>query len=294
MKKSANLVFFGTDDFSASALKRLILSDWNLAAVVTKPDSKAGRGQELQPSAVASMAKKANIQVFQPPRLQDFHQELSELKPTHGILASYGKIIPPEIINIFPGGIINIHPSLLPEYRGPAPVEATILNGDKQTGISLMKLTAGMDEGPIYAQKKVKVPPNAITPSFSLYLAELGTDRLMENLASIIDGSLKAQPQDSSKATYTKLLKKEDGQVDWGKPAEVIEREVRAYLGWPKSRAEVLGNEVVITKARVAKDEGDGELVMKAQPGWLEILQLIAPSGRTMSGADFLRGYNRS
>lgn len=294
MKKSANLVFFGTDDFSASALKRLILGDWNLAAVVTKPDSKAGRGQELQPSAVASMAKKANIQVFQPPRLQDFHQELSELKPTHGILASYGKIIPPEIINIFPGGIINIHPSLLPEYRGPAPVEATILNGDKQTGISLMKLTAGMDEGPIYAQKKVKVPPNAITPSFSLYLAELGTDRLMENLASIIDGSLKAQPQDSSKATYTKLLKKEDGQVDWGKPAEVIEREVRAYLGWPKSRAEVLGNEVVITKARVAKDEGDGELVMKAQPGWLEILQLIAPSGRTMSGADFLRGYNRS
>lgn len=294
MKKSANLVFFGTDDFSASALKRLILSNWNLAAVVTKPDSKAGRGQELQSSVAATMAKKANIQVFQPPRLQDFHQELSELKPTHGILASYGKIIPPEIINIFPGGIINIHPSLLPEYRGPAPVEATILNGDKQTGISLMKLTAGMDEGPIYAQKKVKVPPNAITPSFSLYLAELGTDRLMENLASIIDGSLKAQPQDSSKATYTKLLKKEDGQVDWGKPAEVIEREVRAYLGWPKSRAEVLGNEVVITKARVAKDEGDGELVMKAQPGWLEILQLIAPSGRTMSGADFLRGYNRS
>jgi len=284
-------VFFGTEDFSAAALKRLLANDYDLAAVITKPAAPSGRGQKLQEPVVAELVEKAKIKVFQPSKVAEINDQIANLKPTHGVLSAYGKILPESTLDLFPDGIINIHPSLLPKYRGPAPIEAAILNDDKQTGISLMQLTAGMDEGPIYAQKTVEMPPNTDRIELTHWLAEVGAVFLMENLPSILDGTLSPSPQNSDDATYTKLLKKEDGLIDFKEPAEIIERKVRTYAGWPKTRAKLHGHEVVITKSRVATDLTDGGLVIKCRPGYLEIAELIAPSGKTMSGKDFLLGH---
>lgn len=295
MSKSNNLVFFGTEDFSAAALEALIAGDWLVLAVVTKPDSHSGRGQKLSPPKVKQLAQKHGIEVLQPQKVSDIDQKINALKPTHGVLVAYGKIIPQSTIDLFPGGIINIHPSLLPKYRGASPIESAILNGDKQTGISLMRLSAGMDEGPVYAQKKIAL--NGREDKSGLYekLARQGAAYLLEQLPAIVGGWLTPTPQIASDASYSKLLKKDDGLMDFkDKTAEELEREVRAYLGFPRSRATIEDQEVVVTKARVVQAKSDGDLVLPAKSGYLEIEELIGPSGRKMSGKDFLHGYNRS
>lgn len=291
MKKSKKLVFFGTEHFSVPGLQKLIDGGWPVAAVVTKPDFRAGRGQKLTEPAVKLLAKRHGLAVWQPDSLPQISHRLAELRPDLGVLVAYGKIIPQAVIELFPKGIVNVHPSLLPQYRGPSPIETAILNGDRQTGLSIMALTAGLDEGPLYAQKKIKVPADTDGPAFSRYLAAAGADLLIDTLPGVLNGSIEPKAQDNSMATYTKLLKKEDGHINWHRPAIQLERQVRAFLAWPRSRAKVFGHEIIITKARVAKNQTDGALVMKANPGYLEILQLIAPSGKQMSGGDFKRGY---
>jgi methionyl-tRNA formyltransferase len=192
---------------------------------------------------------------------------------------------------MFPGGIINIHPSLLPKYRGPTPVETAILDGAKETGVSLMQLSGKMDAGPVFAQAKKTLNGGEEKAKLAAELGDLGTSLLMKNLDSILAGKLKPKTQNEAEATYTKLIKKDDGIMDFSKPAMVLEREVRAFAGWPKSVTRVFGHKIIVTKSRVVKDRNDGHLVMQAHPGWLEITELIGPSGRTMSGQDFLRGY---
>lgn len=294
MSKSKKLVFFGTEQFSVPALKLLFQDDWNVIAIVTKPDSKSGRGQSLQEPPVKTIAQRAGIKVLQPGHLRDIYGEIKSLKPELGVLVSYGKLVPQNVIELFPKGIINIHPSLLPKYRGPSPVEAAILNGDEETGVSLMKLTAGMDEGPVYAQEVISLNGDETEPSLSSQLSQIGAELLAEHLEEIILGRLEGDPQDGALATYTKLLKKEDGWVDFNEPAIKIERKVRAYLSFPRTRAKIHNQEVVITKSRVAKTAGDGNLVIPCKNSYLEVLELIAPSGRTVSGADFLLGYAKN
>jgi len=297
MKKSAKLVFFGTDDFAVLSLQALLDDGWQVSAVVTKPDARAGRGRQLKVSGVKEIAQRHGIKkIFQPGNLAEIEHEIAALKPKLGILVAYGKLIPDKFISLFPGGIINVHPSLLPVWRGPSPIETAILNGDKQTGISLMRLTASMDTGPVYAQTAVALGGSEDRLGLAHDLAEKGARFLVEKLPEIINGSIKPIPQDNSKASYSQLLKKEDGWLDKSRPAEVLERQVRANLGFPKSRIKLFAkHEVVITKAQVANPpaggENDGRLIIKCNPGWLEILELIAPSGRTISGGDFLRGY---
>lgn len=291
MSKSKRLVFFGTEDFSVPALKSLLSEGWNIVAVITKPDYKAGRGQRLKQPPVKDAATEAGIKVLQPAKLIDIYKQLTALGAEGGILVSYGKIIPQKILDIFPSGIINVHPSLLPKYRGPSPIEAAILNGDKETGISLMKLSAGMDEGPVYAQEVVTLTGNEDRLTLSTRLSHKGAVLLTSHLEEILNGRLEPATQNDSKATYTQLLTKEDGNVSWDEPADIIERKVRAFVGFPKSRAKILGQNVIITRARVAKAGGDGSLVMKCLNSWLEVQELIAPSGRNITGAEFLRGY---
>lgn len=291
MKKSARLVFFGTEDFSNASLEALIEAGWKLVAVVTKPNSRSGRGQQTKSPAVKRLAENQNIPVFQPSHPKQVVNEIASLSPTHGILVSYGAIIPQDLIDVFPGGIINLHPSLLPLYRGPSPVEAAILSGDKQTGVSLMQLNSKMDEGPVYAQKTMSISDEDDQISLSGKLSAFGAHFLIEKLHLITSGFLQPKPQDDSKATYSKLLKKEDGAVDFKSPAEIIERQVRAFRRFPKSAAKLGEHKVIITKSRVASGPDDGSLVVKCLPGWLEVQELIAPSGKTISGADFLKGY---
>ena len=297
MKKSAKLVFFGTDDFAVPSLRALLDDGWQVSAVVTKPDTRAGRGLQLKVSGIKKITQKHSIKkIFQPDNLAEIEHEIAALKPKLGILVAYGKLIPEKFIDLFPGGIINVHPSLLPVWRGPSPIEAAILSGDKQTGISLMRLTASMDTGPVYTQTVVTLGGSEDRLGLAHGLAEKGARFLVEKLPEIINGSIKPIPQDNSKSSYSQLLKKEDSWLDTDRPAEVLERQVRAYLGFPKSRIKLFTkHEVVITKAQVANPpaggENDGRLIIKCNPGWLEILELIAPSGRTTSGRDFLRGY---
>ena len=291
MKKSSPLVFFGTEDFSAASLQALIDSGWLISAVVTKPDTKSGRGNKLSSPRVKQIAKSHNIPVWQPQKLLDILSELKALKPDYGVLVAYGKIIPQSIIDAFGGGIINVHPSLLPKYLGPAPIEAAILNGDHETGISLMSLIADMDAGPVYYQEAFGLSGHENRIELTRSLAKRSAEVLVDKLPDIIDGKLSAKIQNELAATYTKLIHKRDGAIDWTKPAVQLEREVRAYAGWPKSYTQVFGQNIIVSRARIAKDSQAGTLVMPAGKSYLEILELIGPSGRTMSGADFIRGY---
>lgn len=289
---STKIVFFGTEDFSLAALTALIEADYSIAAVVTKPDTKKGRGQKLTPSAVKVAATQHNIPVWQPSKLKDITDDIKSLGRVAGVLVSFGKIIPQSTIDLFTPGIINVHPSLLPKYRGPSPIESAILNGDRETGVSIMQLSAEMDAGPVYIAKAYALTSTETSPQLYQTLATIGTDLLLETLPSILDGSLAPLAQDHKKATYCQLLQKEAGIL---KPGEVsaaqAERQVRAYLNYPKTRHTLQGQHVIIIKAHVSPQQKT-PLDIKCQDGaFLTIDELIAPSGRTMSGEAFLRGY---
>jgi methionyl-tRNA formyltransferase len=299
MSKSKKLVFFGNERLAtglksteAPTLKKLINHGYEVVALVS--NFTAGRSRNARKLEIAEVAEQHNIPVMLPTHVGNIKNDIKELNADFGVLVAYGRIIPADIIDIFPHGIINIHPSLLPEYRGPTPIEQTILNGNKETGTSIMRLVNEMDAGPVYAQSVLRLAGNETKESLAKNLLDLGGQLLIDNLPAILDGSLHPGPQDNSKATYTKLLDKEDGKVSRNKPAEIIERQVRAFAGFPKSRVIIDGQDIIIIKARVAKDKNDGDLVLQCMPGFLEVQELIAPSGRSISGADFLRGYPKS
>jgi methionyl-tRNA formyltransferase len=297
MSKSKKLVFFGNERLAtglkstdAPTLKKLIENGYEVTAVVS--NFTAGRSRNARKLEIAEVAEQHNIPVMLPTHLGNIKDDIKEFNAGFGVLVAYGRIIPAEILDIFPHGIINIHPSLLPEYRGSTPIEQAILDGKKETGSSIMRLVNEMDAGPIYAQSKLELRGDETKEILAKNLLDLGSELLIDNLPAILDGSLQPKSQDNSKATYTKLLDKEDGLVNQKKPAEDIERQIRAFAGFPKSRVILNSQDIIITKARVAKDKSDGGLILQCSPGFLEVQELIAPSGRSISGADFLRGYS--
>ena len=291
---SKTIVFFGTDEFSAIALRALIDSSYNIAAVVTKPDSKSGRGQQFEASAVKKLAIENNIDVWQPSKVSDIEENIKKLGPnTAGVLVSYGKIIPKSTIELFNPGIINVHPSLLPIYRGPSPIESAISNGDSVTGVSIMKLSAGIDNGPVYKQVFHELNGQESRPELYETLFKAGTDTLLSLLPSILNDLIQATPQDETKATYCNLFTKDDS---WIKPNEIsskrAEQLVRAHLGFPKTKIEVLGHIITITKAHVSIENKSPLDILCNDNNYLSIDEIVAPSGRTMSAKDFLNGYN--
>jgi methionyl-tRNA formyltransferase len=271
--------------------------DYQVVAVVTKPDSARGRSKQLIEPAVKRLSKTYGIKVFQPTRLADISNELAELKADIGVLVSYGKILPERTLDLFsPLGIVNVHPSLLPKYRGPSPIEAAIQNGDKVTGISIMRLTSDMDAGPIYDQTELELVGSETKPELYRRLAEIGAERLIACLPDIISGKLAAKPQSESDVTYTTLLSKEISLVDPSTDdAYAIERHVRAYLGFPKTKLQLQNNVVIITSAKVVDKKNDNHLVVEcANKTYLLVEQLVAPSGKSMTGQDYIRGYGLS
>lgn len=266
MSKSKKLVFFGNQKLATGVTTKAPLQD-----------SLTKAGYEVVASVTGHIPA-----------------DLAESGAEAAILVAFGKIIPQAVIDLFPKGIINIHPSLLPQYRGPTPIETAILDGAKETGVSLMRLSAKMDAGPVYSQERIQLSDTETKQQLADRLLQAGEELLLDKLEAILEGWLTPKPQLDSAATYTKLLNKEDGVLDWHKPAEQLGREVRAYAGWPRSRGEIFGKEVIVTKARTVNNDKGGGLVIKCQPGYLEIEQLIAPSGRTMLGADFIRGYSKN
>ena len=292
MSKSKKVVFFGSGPVAAASLA-LLASDFTIEAIITKPKPPHHRGEV----PVLEVAKKLELPVFTAANKQEL-DELFAQKPVNSqlaILIDFGIIVSQKVIDYFGLGIINSHFSILPQWRGADPITFAVLSGQQTTGVSLMLLVEAMDEGPLLAYGEHEIPAKTTTPELTNELIKLSHVLLAETVPKYIAGELQpvAQNETGCEVSYSHKLVKSDGGVDFSKPARQIEREVRAYQPWPKSQSKILGHDVIITKTRVAKDKGDGDLVMKCQPGWLEIQKLIAPSGRTMSGADFLRGYKR-
>lgn len=298
MKKLNKLVFFGNERLAtatpttAPVLHALIGAGFEIEAIITGHQEIVSR--QKRPLEIGELAKSHDIPVILVGPEADLAAKLERHQTDVAILVAFGKQIPQAVIDLFPKGIINVHPSLLPELRGATPIETAILDGLEETGVSLMKITAKTDAGPVYAQQKIALSGDETKLELAESLGQIGAKLLLNCLPDILAGSLIAKTQDESKASHTRRISKADGLVDWHKPAKQIEREVRAYSGWPKSRTQIRGADVIITKARVSKSENDGDLVMPTGDGWLEIKELIAPSGRTIAGADFLRGYKKT
>lgn len=292
MNTSKTILFFGTEDFSAASLSALIKNGYHVAAVITKPDSLRGRGHKLVEPAVKTIALRHNIPVWQPHKLVDISSKIAALQPVAGVLASYGKIIPQQILDLFTPGIINVHPSLLPKYRGPSPIETAILNGDHETGVSIMKLVAAMDAGPIYTQDKYELTGTETKPELYGHLAEFGSNLLIKVLPDILGGVLEPVAQNETDATYTHMITKENGRLDLTNlTAAMAERQVRAYLGYPKTRLQIGTHEVIVTKSHIS-ETGDTILDIQCKDDqFLSVDELIAPSGRLMTKLAFLNGY---
>lgn len=291
---SKTLVFFGTEDFSLTALAGLIDAGYSVAAVVTKPDSKKGRGQHLTPPAVKVLAEKNHIPVLQPKKLVEITDFVQNLENPAGVLVSYGKIIPQATIELFTPGIINVHPSLLPLYRGPSPIESAIKNGDQKTGVSIMQLSAAMDAGPVYVQKEYSLNGSETQPQLYDELGRLGAQLLLDHLPVIIDESLLPEQQIESQATYSHLLLKSDALLlPQEFTAAAAERKIRAHLLYPKTKINLFGQDCIITKAHVATIKNTPLDIACQDGAFLSIDELIGPSGKTMNAEAFLRGYNR-
>ena len=270
------IVFFGTSAFAVSSLSGLIENGMSPVAVITSPDRLAGRGKKMKTSPVKKFclsgsqvanaaAWKPGFQVVQPEKIdQEFIEELKKIHPEIGVIASYGKILPKALIEIFPKGILNIHPSLLPKYRGASPIQEIILNGETETGVSIILLDEKMDHGSILSQTKFGASdvPNFVSRDLSdityqaLHdsLAKLGAELLIETISKWMTGEITPHPQDDSRATFTKLIKKDDGKIDWSKKAEEIERMVRAYNPWPGTWTETKNKKLKIIKASVIEN----------------------------------------
>ena len=294
---SKTIVFFGTDEFSATSLRELIDKGFIIGAVVTKLDKPKGRGRKLSKPLVKEIAENHNIPVWQVKNNEELAAHIQKLskkigeKPT-GVLVSYGRIIPQSIIDLFEPGIVNVHPSLLPKYRGPSPVEAAILNGDTETGVTIMLLTQAMDAGPIYSQITVQLADSETGPELEKQLGELGAQELSLILPAIMNGTVKPTPQDDASASYCKLLEKSDGQLDTTRlTAEQAERRIRAFLAFPKSKISLNGHPVVITKAHVSNSRSNELDISCSDNRFLSIDEIIGPSGKLMTAKAFLNGH---
>lgn len=297
---SAKVVFFGTASFSLPVLLRLHQGGYTLVGVVTKPDAPAGRGRQVTPSPVAEVAARLGVKVLKPRKVADINSELISLGADIGVVAAYGKLLPPSTLDIFPAGLVNVHPSLLPQYRGPSPVATAILDGVKQTGVTIMAVTGEMDAGGIYARREITLAGQETTLALTERLFKLGAKLLIDCLGDTVRGKLQPQPQDDAQATSTKLFSKADAELNWQEPAIVNERRVRAFAGWLDPHASVGRLDIVITQASVLNASGvagdllvteDGQLAVYCAQDAL-VLESIKPAGKpAMSGRDFLNGY---
>ncbi|HYH36126.1 MAG TPA: methionyl-tRNA formyltransferase [Candidatus Saccharimonadales bacterium] len=302
---SKKILFFGNERLAtgvtttAPALRGLIAAGYEIAAIIVAQNDMA-KSRKARPLEVAEIAKKHDIPLIAPVDLLAVKDTLAAYGAQAAVLVAYGKIVPPAVLEIFPSGIINIHPSLLPLYRGSTPIESAILESNYETGVSLMKLSAKMDAGPVYDQSPFYMAGMTKQQSADA-LAERGTALLLKHLPKILGKTpAAARPQDKSSATYTKLITKQDGLIDWQKSAERLEREIRAYAGWPRSRTTISGKDVIITKARVSDRVGppgtfkneSGRLLAFCKRGALEIESLVPAGKKEMRAKDFLAGHS--
>jgi len=311
-----SIVFIGTPRFAVPSLQRLAADGHTISAVLTQPERPAGRGRRLRPSPVKQAAEQLGIAVYQPVTLRDSDavSRISDLTPEVLVAVAYGQILRPDVLDIAPRGVLNIHPSLIPRWRGASPIPAAILAGDGETGTSVILMDAGMDSGPMLAQRRININPSDNTSSLTEQLSLLSADLLADTLPRWLHGEIKPQAQDESQATTCARLRKEDGVIDWTRPANEIWRVVRAYNPWPGSCTILDGELLHIWEAwPLEADSGEppGTIIAvneemlrtlpKAEPaalcvqtgrGILAALQLQRAGRRAFPAADFLRGMS--
>lgn len=295
--KTKRIIFFGNerlvsglDHTETPVLQALIDAGYDVCAVVANDSGTKSRKQKTL--EVAEVARANNIPVHLPHRPMDIYDELAAYQADAGVLVAYGRIVPQKLIDLFEYGIINIHPSLLPKYRGPSPIESAIAGGDKSTGISIMALTAKMDAGPVYHQVEYNLPSYESAPHLSQKLAGLAATELVATLPRIFSGELIPQPQDETQATYCQLISKDDAHLKPSKQtAEEAERLVRAYKAFPRARLTIGDHDIIILEAQVSDAPSSSVAVKFADGNYLEVTRLIAPSGKTMDASQFQKGY---
>ena len=253
--KTDRIVFMGTPEFAAIILKRLINSPFKPYLVITEPDKPSGRGKTLTPPAVKILAKQENIETWQPKYISQIANRLSELMPDLFIVAAYGQIIPKDILNAAQFGGINVHPSLLPKYRGSTPIQSAILNGDKITGITIMKMDEKMDHGPILTQREVEVPNDFSFPDLNTGLAKKGASQLIGTIPLYLSKSVRGRSQNNENATYTKKIIKRDGLINWREKSKIIDRKIRAYYPWPGAHTIINGKKIKICQSHLENDK---------------------------------------
>ncbi len=304
------IVFMGSPHYVVGIMDAILGLGHEIVGVYTQPDKPAGRGRAAVATAVKSFALARGLRVFQPLSFRDSEsrQELARLEPDIIVVAAYGKLLPPAVLDLPPYGCLNVHPSLLPRFRGPSPVASAILEGSEPTGATIMLLDDGMDTGPILAAKELRGwVGSATTPELTEKLFQQGTEMLADVLPAWLGGVIRPQAQDHGLATLTRKLEKADGEADWTLPAQDLERRRRAYTPWPGLYTtwggkviKVLGAEVVDDSAGLGHREYPaGTVVSGPGPnigvvsgkGVLEITWLQMEGKRAMSAGEFLRGY---
>lgn len=295
-----SIIFFGTPEFAVPSLKALVEAGEDITLVVTQPDRAKGRGHKLLPAPLKVTAKEMGIQVIEPLTLKDddLILRLSEIRPEFIIVVAYGKILPKRILDIPLRGCINLHASLLPKYRGAAPIQWALINGEEITGITTMLMDEGLDTGPVFLKKELMIDEDDNAESLSRKLSEIGASLLIETVKGIRNGSLRPKPQEGE-PSFAPPLKKEDGNIDWNKTAREIFNLIRGTYPWPGAHCFIGGEKVRIIKARPLNSEGrpgiiekvtKDELLIGTGKGLLSILEL-QPSGRSqMSIRAFLQG----
>lgn len=298
-----NVVFMGTPDFAARILDRILTGPHAVVGVVCQPDRRRGRRREPQPPPVKTLALDRGLDVYQPRNMgRRFIEWLDERRPDAILVAAYGRILPPSVLEHPRHGCINVHPSLLPRYRGPAPIQWSLASGDRQTGVTIMQMDAGMDSGDMLRQVKVPVGPSDTADVMHDRLADLGADLLLETLDAVEAGRTSATPQDHDAATLAPMLTRESGRLDWDQPAPALEARIRGFHPWPGSWTRFRGK---VLKLFPPASLGEGT---DAPPGtllgldperglgvstregslWLQRVQLEGK--RAVDAADFVNG----
>jgi methionyl-tRNA formyltransferase len=303
MAQSLSLVFCGTPAFAVPTLERLVAAGFRVHLVVTQPDRPKGRGLELVASPVKGCAIDLELPVTQPDRIktnEEFRAHLSAIKPDAIIVVGYGRLIPQWMLDLPPLGNLNLHASLLPKYRGAAPIQWAIANGETVTGVTTMRIDAGLDTGDILLQHELAVAADDTAETVAPRLASIGADLMVETLRGLQAGTVPSRPQDNSKATLAPILKKEDGLVDFSRAASDIYNRIRGFQPWPGAHTRFRGKNLQIVKANPASDAlPPGELTARADrllvgcghDTSLELLEVQLEGKKRSSARDFIHGY---
>ncbi|MCK8826911.1 methionyl-tRNA formyltransferase [Natroniella acetigena] len=303
-----DIVFMGTPDFAVPALEALVKAEAiEVQGVISQPDRRRGRGQKLQPTSVKEKALEYDLEVFQPEDIADGVVKLKEWAPEVIAVVAYGQLLPEEVLNLPQYGCINLHSSLLPKYRGAAPIHRAILNGDQITGVTTMKLEQGMDTGDMILQHEVEITAEDTVGSLHDRLALVGGELLVETLVAIADGSVSYQEQDDAAATYAAKVDKKEGEVDWGQSAEEIWNLIRGFNPWPGAYTYYQGQLLKLWASQVVDQEKvnqeveagtvieldhDLGIVVQTGQGQLVLTELQPASKQRMSATDYLLGYD--